>query len=185
MTGTILRARGFVRLAGVLLLTGAGGCQDLKAVYPTKDDKNQTSPVYRAPTEDAKRDTIFGPGGLSFGGRKTKTDESGGGGIGVNSFLWRAALDTIAFMPLSSADPFGGVIITDWYSPPDSPGERFKVNIYILSKALRSDGLRVSAFRQVRGSNGEWTEAPVHVATDMENAVLTKARQLRMATTEP
>ncbi|MBF0562026.1 MAG: DUF3576 domain-containing protein, partial [Alphaproteobacteria bacterium] len=154
------------------------------AIYPTKDDPRQSSPVYRAPDEDVKRDSIFGTGGITFGGKShDKPDE--GGGIGVNSFLWRAALDTIAFMPLSSADPFGGVIITDWYSPPESPKERFKINIYILSKTLRSDGLRVSVFHQVRAAGGEWTEAPVQVASEIENTVLTKARQLRMATAEP
>ena len=79
-------------------------------------------------------------------------------GIGVNAFLWRGALDTISFMPLASADPFGGVIITDWYTPPGTSGERFKATIYILSRDLRSDGLRVNIYRQVL-QNGQWVDA--------------------------
>jgi hypothetical protein len=104
----------------------------------------------------------------------------GGGGIGVNAFLWRGALDTLSFLPLSSADPFGGVIITDWYSPPDANGERFKATAYILGRELRSDGLRVSVFRQVN-QGGRWVDAPVSpvVQGDIENKVLERARALR------
>jgi hypothetical protein len=104
------------------------------------------------------------------------------GAVAVNAFLWRAALDTLAFMPLASADPFGGVIITDWYAPPDAPAERFKMNIYILGRALRADGLKVSVFRQTQDGAGRWTDAAVggEVSTEVENAVLTRARELRL-----
>ena len=105
----------------------------------------------------------------------------GGVGIGVNSYLWRASLDTIAFMPLSSADPFGGVIITDWHSPEGARRERFKMNVFILVRSLRADGVRVSIFRQVRDRGGAWRDAgvPVQTASRIEDAILTKARQLR------
>ena len=85
-------------------------------------------------------------------------------------------------MPLVSADPFGGVIITDWYTPPQTPDERFKVNIYILGRALRADGVRASVFRQTN-QGGTWADAPValNTGTDLENAILTRARQLRMS----
>ena len=118
-------------------------------------------------------DTVFG-GDKSSGG--------GGSGIGVNSFLWRASLDTISFMPLSSADPFDGVIITDWYSPPEAPRERIKLNVYILGRELRADGLRVSLFRQARASQ-LWQEAKVDPKTvrEIENAILKRARELRIA----
>ena len=111
------------------------------------------------------------------------TESAGTGGIGVNSFLWRASLDTVSFMPLVSADPFGGVIITDWYSPPQSPEERFKVNVYILGRALRADGIRASVFRQQRDTAAGWIDAQVapNTATDLENAILTRARQMRIA----
>ncbi len=104
-------------------------------------------------------------------------------GIGVNGFLWRATLDTVSFMPIVSADPFGGVIITDWYSPPEKPGERVRLNIYIRDRDLRADGVKVSVFRQVKGSGGNWTEAPVAAVTEssLENTILTKARQIRLS----
>lgn len=121
---------------------------------------------------------IFGTGGL-FGGGKSK--DEGGGGIGVNSFLWRATLDTISFMPLASADPFGGVIITDWYNPAQTPNERFKVTVYILDRSLRADGLRVSVFKQVR-QGAAWLDQPAAPETgvSMENAILQRARELRV-----
>jgi hypothetical protein len=122
--------------------------------------------------------TVFG---IGKGANKDEGGGSGGGsGIGVNAFLWRGALDTIAFMPLASADPFGGVIITDWYTPPGTSGERFKATIYILSRDLRSDGLRVNIYRQML-QNGQWIDATVAESTvgDIENKVLARARHMR------
>jgi hypothetical protein len=123
--------------------------------------------------------TVFG---IGKGAKDKSQDSSGGGGsgIGVNAFLWRGALDTIAFMPLASADPFGGVIITDWYIPPGTSGERFKATVYILSRDLRSDGVRVNIYRQVM-QNGQWTDAAVSDTTvgDIENKVLARARRMR------
>ena len=103
-----------------------------------------------------------------------------GSGVGVNGFLWRAALDTLSFMPLASADPFGGVIITDWYTAPDMQGERFKATAYVLGRELRADAVRVSIFHQVLKA-GQWVDAPVAQATqtEMEDKVLTRARELR------
>src|SRR5690606_34513695 len=105
----------------------------------------------------------------------------GGYGIGVNSYPWRASLDTVSFMPLATADPFGGVIITDWYAPPETPGERFKVNIYILARQLRADGIRVAVFKQ-RNTGFGWENAPVDdgVGRELENKILTRARELRV-----
>lgn len=104
-------------------------------------------------------------------------------GIGVNSYLWRASLDTLNFMPLASADPFGGVIITDWYSDPTTPNERFKATVYILDTRLRADALNVSIFRQ-QLVNGAWVDATVDPETEVqiENSILTAARQLRLRT---
>jgi hypothetical protein len=126
---------------------------------------------------------LGGDGGIDIlGGNKKPTEQ---GGIGVNSFLWRASLDTLSFMPLASADPFGGVIITEWYSPPDAPQERFKLNVFILDRQLRSDSLRAAVFHQRRGPNGDWLDVPTepNTATDLENSILTRARQLRVSTT--
>ncbi|MCA3361815.1 MAG: DUF3576 domain-containing protein [Roseomonas sp.] len=123
-------------------------------------------------------------GGITlFGGGTEKGQESGGaggGGLGVNAFLWRATLDTLSFMPLASADPFGGVIITDWHAPGGVSSERFKATAYVLGRQLRSDGVRISLFRQVRGPGG-WVDAPVSAATaaELEDKVLARARELR------
>ena len=80
----------------------------------------------------------------------TAISAGGGRTLGVNSYLWHATLDTLSFMPLSSADPFGGVVITDWYSAPEAPNERMKVTVYILDRSLRADGLKVAVFRQTK-----------------------------------
>lgn len=102
--------------------------------------------------------------------------------IGVNAYLWQAALDTLSFAPLAQADSAGGVIITDWYADPNAPGERVKVTATILDADLRADALRVAASRQVN-RNGQWVEAPVAAATvqKLEEIILTKARDLRRA----
>ena len=120
--------------------------------------------------------TLFGVGGNG-------QNNNGTAGVGVNSFLWRASLDTVSFMPLASADPFGGVIITDWFSPPETPDERFKVNVFILGRDLRADGVRASVFHQKKDPAGQWNEAQVdaNTATDLENAILTRARQIRLS----
>ncbi len=138
-------------------------------------------------TEDidfSKRKTILGEGGLNlFGDSEPK---STGGALGVNSYLWRASLDTISFMPVNSADPFGGVIITDWHSPTEAPSERFKLNVYILGRALRADGVRVAVFRQVQDRRGGWKDAgvPEETGTKIEDAILFRARQLRNQTVQ-
>jgi len=102
--------------------------------------------------------------------------------IGVNSYLWRAAIDTLSFAPLLSADSNGGVIVTDWYSRPSNPGERVKLTVSILDQDLRADALRVAASRQVN-QGGAWVEAPVTAATvqKLEDIILTRARDLRRA----
>jgi hypothetical protein len=130
------------------------------------------------------------------GGGETSTDMetgativAGGPGkmtLGVNSYLWRAALDTLSFMPLASADPFGGVIISDWYVAPNAPNERLKVTIYISDRNLRADGLKVVVFRQTR-NGAAWSDAAAtpDTAHKLEDAILTRARELRLATLNP
>jgi hypothetical protein len=100
--------------------------------------------------------------------------------IGVNSYLWRASLDALSFMPLVQTDSNGGVIVTDWYTNPSNPGERVKVSVTILDQDLRADALRVAASRQV-SQGGNWVDAPVQAATvqKLEDIILTKARDLR------
>lgn len=181
----ILTVAGLV--AGVAVLLSA--CQYGEPVYRDKLPGSNES-VLVDTRDPPQRETVFGPGGVDlFGGGGDDRPTDGSGGIGVNSFLWRASLDTVAFMPLASADPFGGVIITDWYTPAETPEERFKVNVYILAKALRADGIQVSVFKQSRtgiqdaATPGDWMDRPVadSVGADLEEAILTRARQLRMA----
>jgi len=103
--------------------------------------------------------------------------------IGVNSYLWRAAVDTLSFAPLITADSNGGVIVTDWYTNPNTPGERVKLTVSIIDQDLRADALRVAASRQVN-QNGVWVDAPVAAATvqKLEDIILTRARDLRRTT---
>ena len=167
-----------VLLLGAALLAGCGNVK-------TEDEYPDPDPRGGKPSPYGKADSIFGEGGLTFGtGNRRREEDEGGGGIGVNSFLWRASLDTVAFMPVASADPFGGVIITDWYAMPEAPDERFKINVYILGQALRADGVKVAVFRQVQAQGGEWQDAgvPVQTASSIEDSILTRARQLRFDT---
>ena len=101
----------------------------------------------------------------------------------VAAMKQRATLDTLSFMPLASADPYGGVVITDWYVNPEKPDERFKCTVYILDSRLRADGLNVAVFKQAKDATGAWVDAPSagQTETDLENAILTKARQLRLS----
>lgn len=175
-----------ITLFSVALLAGCSSFTtnpDLggEAKYPTgaarTDTPGGSNDIYSKP------DSIFGKGGISLFGSKNKA-AADAGAIGVNSYLWRAALDTVSFMPLASADPFGGVILTDWYTPQATPNERLKLNVFILDRQLRSDGIQVKVFRQVRGAKGgAWKDTEVSPATarQLEDTILTRARQLRVA----
>lgn len=103
--------------------------------------------------------------------------------LSVNPYLWQASLESLDFMPLAQADSSGGVIITDWYAPSETPDERFKVTVYILDTDLRADALKVNVFRQVESDKG-WVDAAVvdETATGLEDNILTRARELRLTT---
>ena len=133
----------FTRLASVALIASGlalSACSSLPG-----GDKSASSGGYFQSQEEGgvSLGSIFG------GGSKSKNGQAEAG-IGVNSYLWRASLDTLSFMPLSSADPWGGVIVTDWYVNPEKPDERFKMTVYILDTRLRADALNVAVFKQVR-----------------------------------
>lgn len=140
------------------------------------------------PGTDAPETTVGDSGGGSWwwpfgGGSDVETPDLGDAPqLGVNAYLWRATLDTLNFMPLASSDPIGGVVITDWYSSPENPNERIKVTTYILDRRLRADALRVSVFRQTRNGN-EWVDAQINpdTAVRLENAILTRARQIHIS----
>lgn len=170
-------------LALTLGLSACGSDVPIEPVDPNIGDINERSYIDRQ-----KYGTIHGNDGFAlsrlFSSRSAEEGEAVGpsGAVGVNGFLWRASLETVEFMPLISTDPFGGVIVTDWYAPPETPNERFKMTVYVRDRALRADGLKVAVFRQLRAPEG-WVEAPTDPATPrgIEDAILTKARQLRVA----
>jgi hypothetical protein len=160
-------ACGFViALAAATALGGLSGCA------------TKSAPAPKTYSSQESRGGVFG-----LFKRSPKVATAGQeGSLGVNAYLWRAALDTISFMPLSSADAYGGLIITDWYSNPEKVDERFKATVYILDTRLRADGLNVAIQKQVKAPDGSWRDATVapQTETDIENAILTRARQLRV-----
>lgn len=157
-------------LAAVSVL-GVSACSNSRMV----DDSEYNDPRFK----NAAQGRMFGDGSF-FSTGKGDTQSDAGGALGVNAYLWRGALDTLSFMPTLSADPLGGVIITDWFQPPGTSGERFKVTAYILGRALRADGVRVTVFRQV-AQNGVWVDEAVSPGTnaELEGKVLARARELR------
>ena len=168
----------------MLLLTACALIQPNTDPIEQLEGTGNTASVWMPKSEIDKisAGNLFGDTGIPLiGGRNS--GQGSGGGIGVNVYLWRASLDTIAFMPLMSADPFGGVIITDWYSPPETPNERFKMSVYILDRQLRADGIRVALFKQKRTNNTEWESQALEsdTVTKLEDTILTRARQLRIA----
>lgn len=166
-----MRVLSSVCLGSLVFLTACSGTAKTEASYPDPDKER----LYRY-------GSLSGENGITvLGGKKKDKDEQSG--IGVNSFIWRAALDTISFMPLESADPFGGVILSEWYQDPAVSTERTKVQVYVLSRELRADAVRVTLFRQVSDGRGGWKNAPVaqDSNTKLEDAILTRARELRQA----
>lgn len=161
-------------LSGTILLSACSGAT-IEQKYPTS--QNRKSSTTDDPYEET--DGIFGEGGiLSLGKDKKSTDE--GGNIGVNTYLWRASLDTVSFMPIISADPFGGTILTDWYEDQETPGTRYKLNVFILDRELKSDGVRVRVFKQMK-KNKIWTDVPAaeDMGTQLEDSILSSARMMR------
>jgi hypothetical protein len=156
-------------IASLLTLGACSGAQPTTATV--NNPETQNLPGAQANADSAP---LF-----TFGGGKGSSNQQATG-IQVNAYLWRATLDTLSFMPLVSADPFGGVIITDWYSPPATPGERFKANAYILSQQMSANAIQVSLFHQVQ-QNGQWVDAAVDPDTvsGLEDRILARAADLR------
>jgi hypothetical protein len=161
-------------LSLVIVLSACSGIEK-EAKYPTGAQRDGlTDDIY------AEKESILGENGLNI--FNTENRSQSGDSITVNSFLWRASLDTVSFMPLTTVDPFGGVILTDWYSDPATPDERYKLNVFVTGSQLRSDAIRVSTFQQKK-SRGNWVDATVDpsIGTKIEDAILTRARQVRVA----
>lgn len=180
---TVSSLRTVAATAVVVTLAACGNFQRDSSEDYVDVTRGASVPASQADASTGGR--LFGGDGITIFNNRGDNESQGGGGIGVNSFLWRASLDTISFMPLASADPFGGVIITDWYSPPETPNERFKMTVYILDRRLRADGIRVALFKQQRSGNSEWADVrpASETAPTLENAILTRARELRINST--
>lgn len=159
-------------LLTLLLLTCCSKMPEGEASYPKSRDQQEEERVGKLTGDE---------GIVLFGGKK----RSGGGieGISVNSYLWRASLDTVYFMPLLSADPFGGTILTDWYKLSTKAKERYKLNVYVIGGELKSDAIRVTAFKQKQDHKGSWVdvENDSTMAKDIENKILIRAREIKVA----
>ena len=166
------RARGRLALCLAALGLALGAC------IGDKNPPKGTTPAQ--PAESSVSGNVVRQATPSLPAFAKGVDTTVGNRIGVNSFLWRGALDTVSFMPLVSADPFGGVIITDWYAPPEAPQERFKLNVYILGRELRADAIKVAVFKQ-QMVDGQWqdTNAEQATAIDLEDTILSRAERLR------
>jgi hypothetical protein len=173
------------------VIGGCGGPSTTK--YPVgNDNAKQSGDPYKTVKE--ARGGIFQEGGIAaefspyalFGGGSDDAQPAAApstSGIQVNGYLWGAALDTVSFMPLQTVDPEAGLIVTGWYTSPDKPKERFKLNVFILSGELRDDGVRVAVFRQLKGEGGDWVDVePIPgAASGVESVIYTRAKNLQLA----
>ena len=177
---TSARLAAVVAVAGLASACGGGSYAAKDPVGPRPGGKKGFDPDYT--------ESVFGEGGLSIGNVRSSVSGILGGGdekarLPVNKYLWQGALDTLSFLPLASSDPFTGVIATEWGSTPEAPGERLKVTAYILNPGLTAAALKVAVYREVLSDAGLWVTAPVSADTgrQLEDAILTRARQIRIA----
>lgn len=184
------------RLAAIALIASLGlaACGPSNTKFPVSggEAKNSGDP-YKTVKE--ARGGIFQEGGIAaefspaalFGGDKEAQPAAAPAtdGIRINGYLWGASLDTVSFMPLKVVDPVAGLIVTDWYTPPDKSAERFRLNVFILSGQLRDDGVRVAVFRQLR-DDGKWRDVePIPgAASELERLIVRRAKDLQVAKAE-
>ena len=167
-----------------LLLTSACSLDEdteITRARPNEDPQMLRERIRRENAGNPDEETFIGKlfqDVTGFGDKK----ESTGGGIGVNTFLWRATLDTLSFMPLISADPFGGVIITDWHADSEAAKEKFKIIAYIIGTELRVDGIKISIFKKIKNETGLWVDKKSSkiLQNKVEDAILTKARKYKI-----
>lgn len=152
------------------LLIGCSGAKSGNSSYPKSREELASERVGK----------LTGEGIVLFGGKKRGSGATEG--INVNSYLWRATLDTVYFMPLLNADPFGGTVLTDWYQENPKAKERFKFNILITGTELRANAIKVSAFKQVLDASGKWQNASISAefAADIEERIINRAREIRV-----
>jgi len=169
-----LKVSHFNKIVSILVLFFLAACSN-------DAHKESSIPVDKEDQRKLGFGSIAGEDFLTFGPGAKKKRDVGGYAPTANTYLWRASLDSINFMPLTSADALGGVIVTDWYVTPKAPHERLKVTVFITDQVLRADALRVVVYKQTK-VGGDWANSVVDplVATELENIILSKARQLRV-----
>ena len=118
---------------------------------------------------------------LNFMGNSNENSQISTIGMPINAYLWKASIETINFMPLSSTDPFAGTIITDWYTTEKNLNERCKLNVFINGKELKTENLKVSSFCQLL-KNNQWVNIPQNNNDNikLENVILNKAKKLKL-----
>lgn len=174
------------RCAAILVIAGlAAGCGSNQRA---KEDTAGPKPGPKREYDPSRDTSVFGEGGVSVA--TLNAGRAGGilgedekGRLPVNKYLWQGALDTLSFLPLASTDPFTGVIATDWGATPEAPDERFKVTAFVVSPVLSAASLKVAVYREARNAEGVWLPAQVSpdTARRLEDAILTRARQIRIA----
>jgi hypothetical protein len=178
----MVKGIGTIAAALVVSSLALSACGSTDSTYPEPSPtSDQSIPNPKPGDTTPPGGGLFGSGGITLSDESESAAKPGAkGGVGVNAFLWRATLDTLSFMPLANADPFGGVVLTDWYTAAQSPNERMKVSVYILDTKLRADGIKVSVFRQTKDEAGGWADVAVSIDTQVriENAILNRAREL-------
>jgi Domain of unknown function (DUF3576) len=154
-----------------ILISGCSGD------YTPKE--GQEAPIGREEARKTDFGKLFGDDLLMFGDTK-KYDPGQGATSRVNYYLWQASLTLLSFMPLASSDAAGGVVVTDWHATADRPTERIKVTVKITDRVLRADALHVTINKQVK-RGGDWVSvtSDPKVAQEMEDLILTKARDLK------
>ena len=179
------KAIGLAACVTLLVTLSACGGRNLAS---KPESRPGTGPTNRY---DPDAEGLFGEGGFTLGKVISgnilgSNDEEKGSAAPVNKYLWQASLDTVSFMPLASTDPFTGVIATDWSSTEAAPNERFKVTVYLSNPALAATSVKVAVYRQVRDGQGTWVQTAVDPNTpkSLEEAILTRARQMRVAALE-
>ena len=164
----------FVLITALFVLNA---CDSVKTESAAKYPHSRAGEVVYTGEEES----IFGDEGIDLFGNN-KEEVNTGNGIGVNKYLWQASLETLSFIPIASADPFGGVVLTDWYVPDAAKNERFKTQVFLKGTDLKASNVKVSVLKQIKKED-TWESAPVaeDTHTKMEDAILTKARTLRIA----
>ena len=178
----------FILATLLLSLFHTTGCSvfndtEITRAPPNEDPEMMRERERRERVGNAEEETFIGKLFQDVTGLGDKKDSNNaGGGIGVNILLWRSTLDTLSFMPLVSADPFGGVIITDWYADSEISKEKFKIVAYIIGTELRVDGIKVSVFKKIKDKNGDWVDkkSSAFLQNQIEDVILTKARKYKI-----